>query len=144
MFRVNSRIDSEQRDKLTQASLSLAKQINYVSAGTIEFLYDDDSGEIWFLEMNTRLQVEHPVTEMVTGIDIVEMQLRIADDQPITISQSEVSFQGHSIEARIYAEDPANDFLPSNGRLIAMSLPFEGRKSFAGSSAYILASIECP
>ena len=99
--------------------MSLAKQINYVSAGTIEFLYDDDSGEIWFLEMNTRLQVEHPVTEMVTGIDIVEMQLRIADDQPITISQSEVSFQGHSIEARIYAEDPANDFLPSNGRLIA-------------------------
>ncbi|GIS40331.1 MAG: hypothetical protein Ct9H90mP13_01770 [Pseudomonadota bacterium] len=97
----------------------MAKQINYVSAGTIEFLYDDDSGEIWFLEMNTRLQVEHPVTEMVTGIDIVEMQLRIADDQPITISQSEVSFQGHSIEARIYAEDPANDFLPSNGRLIA-------------------------
>ena len=113
------RIDSEQRDKLTQASLSLAKQINYVSAGTIEFLYDDESGEIWFLEMNTRLQVEHPVTEMVTGIDIVEMQLRIADDQPITISQSEVTFHGHSIEARIYAEDPANDFLPSNGRLIA-------------------------
>ncbi len=113
------RIDSEQRDKLTEASLSLAKQINYVSAGTIEFLFDDDSGEIWFLEMNTRLQVEHPVTEMVTGIDIVEMQLRIADDQPIKISQSQVPFHGHSIEARIYAEDPANDFLPSNGRLIA-------------------------
>ena len=115
----SAKIDAEQRDKLTEAALTLVKQINYVSAGTIEFLYDDDSGEIWFLEMNTRLQVEHPVTEMVTGIDIVEMQLRIADDQPIKISQAEVSFHGHSIEARIYAEDPANDFLPSSGKLIA-------------------------
>tara|TARA_B100000959_G_scaffold268347_1_gene312946 strand:- start:5102 stop:7036 length:1935 start_codon:yes stop_codon:yes gene_type:complete len=115
----SSRINQEQRNKLTEASISLAKQINYVSAGTIEFLYDDETEELWFLEMNTRLQVEHPVTEMVTGMDIVEMQLRIADDQPIAFAQSDVSFNGHSIEARVYAEDPVNDFLPSNGKLVA-------------------------
>ena len=115
----SSRINSKQRDKLTKASISLAKQINYVSAGTIEFLYDDDSEEVWFLEMNTRLQVEHPVTEMVTGMDIVELQLKIADDQSLDITQSDIDFNGHSIEVRIYAEDPLNDFLPSNGKLIA-------------------------
>ena len=112
-------INSKQRDKLTKASILLAKQINYVSAGTIEFLYDDDSEELWFLEMNTRLQVEHPVTEMVTGMDIVELQLKIADDQSLDITQSDIEFNGHSIEVRIYAEDPLNDFLPSNGKLIA-------------------------
>ena len=115
----SSRINSKQRDKLTKASISLAKQINYVSAGTIEFLYDDDSEEVWFLEMNTRLQVEHPVTEMVTGMDIVELQLKIADDQSLDITQSNIEFNGHSIEVRIYAEDPLNDFLPSNGKIIA-------------------------
>ena len=115
----SSRINSKQRDKLTKASISLAKQINYVSAGTIEFLYDDDSEEVWFLEMNTRLQVEHPVTEMVTGMDIVELQLKIADDQSLDITQSDIEFKGHSIEVRIYAEDPLNDFLPSNGKIIA-------------------------
>jgi len=115
----SSRINSKQRDKLTKASISLAKQINYVSAGTIEFLYDDDSEEVWFLEMNTRLQVEHPVTEMVTGMDIVELQLKIADDQSLDITQSDIDFNGHSIEVRIYAEDPLNDFLPSNGKIIA-------------------------
>ena len=115
----SSRINSKQRDKLTKASISLAKQINYVSAGTIEFLYDDDSEEVWFLEMNTRLQVEHPVTEMVTGMDIVELQLKIADDQSLDITQSDIEFNGNSIEVRIYAEDPLNDFLPSNGKIIA-------------------------
>ena len=115
----SSRINSKQRDKLTKASISLAKQINYVSAGTIEFLYDDDSEEVWFLEMNTRLQVEHPVTEMVTGMDIVELQLKIADDQSLDVTQSDIEFNGHSIEVRIYAEDPLNDFLPSNGKIIA-------------------------
>ena len=115
----SSRINSKQRDKLTKASISLAKQINYVSAGTIEFLYDDDSEEVWFLEMNTRLQVEHPVTEMVTGMDFVELQLKIADDQSLDITQSDIEFKGHSIEVRIYAEDPLNDFLPSNGKIIA-------------------------
>ena len=115
----SSRINSKQRDKLTKASISLAKQINYVSAGTIEFLYDDNSEEVWFLEMNTRLQVEHPVTELVTGMDIVELQLKIADDQSLDITQSDIEFNGHSIEVRIYAEDPLNDFLPSNGKIIA-------------------------
>ena len=115
----SSRISPEQRNKLTEASIALAKQINYVSAGTIEFLYDDDSEEFWFLEMNTRLQVEHPVTEMVTGKDIVELQLKIANDQSLEFTQSDIAFDGHSIEVRIYAEDPQNHFLPSNGKLIA-------------------------
>ena len=115
----SSRINPEQRNKLTEASIALAKQINYVSAGTIEFLYDDDSEEFWFLEMNTRLQVEHPVTEMVTGKDIVELQLKIANDQSLEFTQSDIAFDGHSIEVRIYAEDPQNHFLPSNGKLIA-------------------------
>ncbi|HJM70809.1 MAG TPA: biotin carboxylase N-terminal domain-containing protein, partial [Gammaproteobacteria bacterium] len=115
----SSRINPEQRNKLTEASIALAKQINYVSAGTIEFLYDDDSEEFWFLEMNTRLQVEHPVTEMVTGKDIVELQLKIANDQSLDFTQSDISFDGHSIEVRIYAEDPQNHFLPSSGKLIA-------------------------
>jgi propionyl-CoA carboxylase alpha chain len=115
----SSRINPEQRNKLTEASIALAKQINYVSAGTIEFLYDDDSEEFWFLEMNTRLQVEHPVTEMVTGKDIVELQLKIANDQSLEFTQSDIAFDGHSIEVRIYAEDPQNYFLPSNGKLIA-------------------------
>jgi propionyl-CoA carboxylase alpha chain len=115
----SSRLDSEQRAKLTEASISLAKNISYTSAGTVEFLYDDDSEDIWFLEMNTRLQVEHPVTEMVTDIDIVELQLIIADNQELELKQNDISFNGHSIEARIYAEDPENKFLPSSGILLA-------------------------
>ena len=113
------RIDDLTREKLTSAAVNLAKLIKYHSAGTIEFLFDDDTEEFWFLEMNTRLQVEHPVTEMVTGIDLVKEQLKIADDQAIEFNQEDISSKGHAIEARVYAEDPSNNFLPSTGQLIA-------------------------
>ena len=113
------RIDSSLRDQLGDAAVSLAKKINYQSAGTVEFLFDDTTGKFWFLEMNTRLQVEHPVTEEITGIDIVEQQLLIAANQEMLIDQQDVFWSGHAIEARIYAEDPSNDFLPSTGKLFA-------------------------
>lgn len=113
------RLSADIRDQLTSSAIALAKQIRYESAGTIEFLFDDKTNEFWFLEMNTRLQVEHPVTEMITGIDIVKEQIRIAKGQALKLTQEDVTFTGHSIEARIYAEDPANDFLPSTGKLIA-------------------------
>jgi propionyl-CoA carboxylase alpha chain len=99
--------------------VALGQEINYESAGTIEFLFDDQSNDFWFLEMNTRLQVEHPVTEMVTGIDIVGEQIKIAQGKELNISQDDIQTEGHSIEARIYAEDPDNNFLPSTGKLIA-------------------------
>ena len=113
------RINSNLREQIGDAAVSLAKKINYQSAGTVEFLFDDTTGKFWFLEMNTRLQVEHPVTEEVTGIDIVEQQLLIAANQELSMYQQDISWDGHAIEARIYAEDPNNDFLPSTGKLIA-------------------------
>ena len=113
------RINSTLREQIGDAAVSLAKKINYQSAGTVEFLFDDTTGKFWFLEMNTRLQVEHPVTEEVTGIDIVEQQLLIAANQELSMCQQDIFWDGHAIEARIYAEDPNNDFLPSTGKLIA-------------------------
>ncbi len=99
------------------AALRLGRELGYVSAGTVEFLVDDDTGEFFFLEVNTRLQVEHPVTEAVTGIDLVREQLRIAQGEVLGYEQADIGFTGHAIEARLYAEDPANDFLPAIGRL---------------------------
>jgi len=112
-------VDSEMRAAMGDAALKLAAALGYQSAGTVEFLVDDNTHEFWFLEVNTRLQVEHPVTEMVTGIDIVREQIRVASGEPLGYTQSDVSFSGHAIEARLYAEDPANDFLPSTGTLHA-------------------------
>jgi len=130
------RIDSNLREQLGDTAVSLAKKINYQSAGTVEFLFDDTTGKFWFLEMNTRLQVEHPVTEEVTGIDIVEQQLLIAADEELSISQQDVSWDGHAIEARIYAEDPNNDFLPSTGKLIANHIePKDGIRWDSGVEA---------
>ena len=113
------RLSNDTRDQLTSSAIELAKQIKYESAGTIEFLFDDKTNEFWFLEMNTRIQVEHPVTEMITGIDIVKEQIHIARGEALKLTQEDITFTGHSIEARIYAEDPDNDFLPSTGKLIA-------------------------
>jgi propionyl-CoA carboxylase alpha chain len=130
------RIDSSLREQLGDAAVSLAKKINYQSAGTVEFLFDDATGKFWFLEMNTRLQVEHPVTEEVTGIDIVEQQLLIAANQELGIYQQDVSWDGHAIEARIYAEDPNNNFLPSTGKLIANQIePKDGIRWDSGVEA---------
>jgi propionyl-CoA carboxylase alpha chain len=113
------RILEEVRNKMGDAAIKLAQKIKYQSAGTVEFLFDDKTDEFWFLEVNTRLQVEHPVTEEVTGIDLVSEQLRIARGEELGYTQNDIDFIGHSIEARLYAEDPNNDFLPEVGKLIA-------------------------
>ena len=113
------RVDSEMRATMGEAAIKLAKKLKYESAGTVEFLVDDKTGEFWFLEVNTRLQVEHPVTEEVTGKDLVYEQLRIARGEELGYSQEDITWVGSAIEARLYAEDPSNDFLPATGTLIA-------------------------
>ena len=113
------RISEDTRKKMGSAAIKLAKKIKYQSVGTVEFLLDDDTEEFWFLEVNTRLQVEHPITEEVTGIDLVYEQLKIARGEILTYKQDDITFSGHSIEARLYAENPENNFLPETGTLIA-------------------------
>jgi propionyl-CoA carboxylase alpha chain len=113
------RINHQVRAAMGDAAVKLAKKIKYQSAGTVEFLFDDKTEEFWFLEVNTRLQVEHPVTEEVTGIDLVCEQLRIARGEYLGYEQDDIEFSGYAIEARLYAEDPSNNFLPEIGTLIA-------------------------
>jgi len=113
------RVDPKMREAMGEAAVNLAKKLKYESAGTVEFLVDDKTGEFWFLEVNTRLQVEHPVTEGVTGKDLVYEQLRIARGEELGYSQDDIEWSGSSIEARLYAEDPSKDFLPATGKLIA-------------------------
>ena len=115
------RIDAALREAMGEAALRLARELGYCSAGTVEFLFDEDSGDFFFLEANTRLQVEHPVTELTTGIDLVREQLRIAAGEPLGYVQSDIHFAGAAIEARLYAEDPANEFLPATGTLAAFA-----------------------
>lgn len=110
------------REKMGQAAIYVAKSCNYVGAGTVEFLLDEEHN-FYFLEMNTRLQVEHPVTEMVTGIDLVRLQLEIAMGKELPIKQEDLRLEGHAIELRVYAEDPLNNFLPSTGTLEVYTLP---------------------
>ncbi len=112
-------LDTDLRNSMGAAALRLADSIGYQSAGTVEFLVDPAGGEFFFLEVNTRLQVEHPVTEEVTGIDLVREQLRIAAGEPLGYEQNDISFDGHAIEARLYAEDPAAGYLPAIGTLEA-------------------------
>lgn len=111
------------RDDMRAAAVRLAQAINYRSAGTVEYLYDPARGEYYFLEMNTRLQVEHPVTEAITGIDLVEWQLRIARGEALTLAQSDVQFNGHAIEVRIAAENPAENFRPETGQISLWAPP---------------------
>ncbi len=112
-------VDDEMREKMGEAAIKLASKLKYESAGTVEFLVDEKTKEFWFLEVNTRLQVEHPVTEEVTGIDLVKEQLRIASGEELGYEQIDIDFYGSSIEVRLYAEDPGNDFLPVTGKMIA-------------------------
>jgi acetyl/propionyl-CoA carboxylase alpha subunit len=115
-------VDAALRQRMTDAALAAARAVGYRSAGTVEFLLDD-RGEFYFLEMNTRLQVEHPVTELVTGIDLVHAQLRIAAGEPLWFGQDDVVPRGHAIECRICAEDPAQQFLPSPGTIVHLREP---------------------
>ena len=110
-------LSQEMRSTMGDAAVGLVQALGYESAGTVEFLVDDESGDFFFLEVNTRLQVEHPVTEAVTGIDLVKEQLRVAQGEELGYGSDDVSFSGHAIEARLYAEDPNNDFLPATGVL---------------------------
>jgi propionyl-CoA carboxylase alpha chain len=112
----------ELREKMGHAAINVARSCDYLGAGTVEFLLDADHN-FYFLEMNTRLQVEHPVTEWITGIDLVELQIRVARGEELQIKQEDLKINGHALELRVYAEDPLNDFLPSVGRLNTYKLP---------------------
>jgi 3-methylcrotonyl-CoA carboxylase alpha subunit len=126
-------MDEATREAICAAAVRAAKAVDYEGAGTIEFIADASDGlradRIFFMEMNTRLQVEHPVTEEITGVDLVEWQLRVASGEPLPKRQEELSINGHAIEARLYAEDPAKGFLPSTGRLEHFSLPKAARQT---------------
>ena len=117
----SSRLTNKIRQDITSTAVKLAKKLDYKSAGTVEFLFDEDTNEFWFLEVNTRLQVEHPVTEEVTGIDLVKEQIKIASGKKLDFLQEDVEFNGHAIEARLYAENPENDFLPEIGSINKLS-----------------------
>ena len=122
-------ITAEQREEVTSAAVALTKQVGYENAGTVEFLLDNATGKIYFLEMNTRLQVEHPVTELVTGVDLVELQLLVASGEALPITQDDLRLDGHAIEARIYAEDSFGGFLPQAGTAELVRWPFETPRS---------------
>ena len=119
-------VDPEMREAMGAQAIALARAVGYFSAGTVEFIVDADH-HFYFLEMNTRLQVEHPVTEAITGLDLVELMIRVAAGESLGLNQSDVQFDGWAMEARIYAEDPGRGFLPSTGRLIRYQPPVEGR-----------------
>ena len=113
----------ELRHRMVAAAIAVARGAGYVNAGTVEFLLDPQSGEFYFLEMNARLQVEHPITEAVLGLDLVEWQVRIADGESMTLQQEDIQPRGHAVECRIYAEDPYHDFVPSAGKLLRWQPP---------------------
>jgi acetyl-CoA carboxylase biotin carboxylase subunit len=116
-------VNAGTREHICRAALSIVNHIGYLNAGTVEFILDQNQGRFYFLEMNTRIQVEHPVTEMITGFDIVKEQIRIAAGQPLSISQEELRLNGHAIECRINAETPESDFRPSPGRITQWNPP---------------------
>ncbi len=116
-------LDDTTRDAMGAAAIAAVAAVGYHSAGTVEFLFDDETQEFFFLEVNTRLQVEHPVTEEITGLDLVRLQILVAQGHPLPFTQADLSRSGHAIEARLYAEDPANDFMPSVGTLEAFRFP---------------------
>jgi acetyl/propionyl-CoA carboxylase alpha subunit len=128
-------MDETTRQALYSAAVRAARAVDYRGAGTVEFIADASEGvsadRLWFMEMNTRLQVEHPVTEAITGLDLVEWQLRVASGEPLPLRQDQIGFSGHAIEARLYAEDPGNGFLPSTGTLKVFELPDDVRRDSA-------------
>ncbi|UPG87212.1 ATP-grasp domain-containing protein [Luteibacter aegosomatis] len=119
-------LDAARRKRMGEAAVAAARAVDYVGAGTVEFIVGQD-GEFFFMEMNTRLQVEHPVTEETLGLDLVEWQLRVASGEPLPLSQDDIRASGHAIEVRLYAEDPEANFLPGSGKLLALDLPAPSR-----------------
>jgi acetyl-CoA carboxylase biotin carboxylase subunit len=115
--------DTDLRQRMGEAAIKIARTVNYLGAGTVEFLYSDVTRDFYFLEMNTRLQVEHPVTELVTGLDLVREQISVAAGALLSFRQGDVRWQGHAIECRVYAEDPENNFLPSPGTISFLRVP---------------------
>ena len=115
-------LDEKLRKEMGEAAVNVAKACDYVGAGTVEFLFDENRN-FYFLEMNTRLQVEHPVTELITGIDLVEQQIRVARGEELSFGQEDLSITGHALELRVYAEDPMEDFMPSTGKLVTYEIP---------------------
>jgi acetyl-CoA carboxylase biotin carboxylase subunit len=111
------------REALCASAVRLAKSVGYCGAGTLEYLYDEATCEFFFIEMNTRIQVEHPITEMITGVDLVQAMLRIAGGEPLPYSQSDIAVRGHAIEVRINAEDPERNFMPAPGRIASLAAP---------------------
>ncbi|WP_409270603.1 acetyl-CoA carboxylase biotin carboxylase subunit [Neobacillus sp. SCS-31] len=128
-------LDSEMREEMGSAAVKAAKAVDYTGAGTVEFIYDYRDRKFYFMEMNTRIQVEHPVTEMVTGVDLIKEQIKVASGEKLGISQEEVTFTGWSIECRINAENPEKNFMPSAGK-IKMYLPPGGIGVRVDSAAY--------
>ena len=124
------------RDQIGSAAVRAAESVGYENAGTIEFLYDEGKGEFYFMEMNTRVQVEHPVTEFVTGIDIVKEQIKIAAGQELSVRQEDIQISGHAIECRINAENPAFNFAPSPGKITNLYLPSGGVGLRVDSAVY--------
>ncbi|MFD1500808.1 acetyl/propionyl/methylcrotonyl-CoA carboxylase subunit alpha [Streptosporangium lutulentum] len=116
-------LDAATRASMGAAAVEAARSVGYVGAGTVEFIVQGTTADYYFMEMNTRLQVEHPVTELVTGLDLVELQLRVAAGEPLPLAQDEVRLNGHAVEARVYAEDPSRGFLPTGGRVLALREP---------------------
>ena len=126
----------ERRKQMGEQAVALAKAVNYKSAGTVEFIVDGKTGDFYFLEMNTRLQVEHPVTELITGLDLVSWMIRIASGEKLTLSQDDIKLNGWAMESRIYAEDPFRNFLPSTGRLVHYRPPTEGEHVRVDTGVY--------
>jgi acetyl-CoA carboxylase biotin carboxylase subunit len=118
-----SGIPDEARQRLCEGAVALARSVGYRGAGTLEYLFDEASGEVFFIEMNTRIQVEHPVTELVTGLDLVALMIRVAGGEPLPVRQEDVRAEGHAIEVRINAEDPSRNFMPFPGRVASLRIP---------------------
>ena len=128
-------LDEDMRQKMGEAAVKAARAVHYTGAGTVEFIYDYRNRQFYFMEMNTRIQVEHPVTEMVTGVDLIKEQIRVASDEKLTLKQEDVTFNGWAIECRINAENPTKNFMPSAGK-IQMYLPPGGFGVRVDSAAY--------
>jgi len=138
-------VNDELRRKIGDTAVNIGRAIGYTNAGTVEFILSTSgprSGEFYFIEVNTRLQVEHPVTEMITGLDLVRLQIEIAEGRPLPFAQADLKTEGHAIEARLYAEDPASDFLPSTGKILDLRLPaLEGLRIDSGIESGIAVGI---